>query len=307
METKNEADRAGESLGVVITGGSRGLGWAMAKEFLLSGDRVVVCGRHPGRLEAALKGLKLAVPGAHVHGLACDVSSPSDMSRLSAFAVSHLGSIHRWINNAGTAGELKKPLWELDAADIDETCRTNLVGTLLSCAEAVRIMRMQPVEAGKPVYHIFNMGFSAHGARFSASAIPHKVSKTAVAMVTALLERELRRSGNSTIGVHELSPGLVLTDLLLKDATKADSVIFNAIAEEPEIVAATLVPLIRMTEGSHSKIRYRPVPEMALRMLAALTGIGRKQRFFDREGRRVRVSGKKYRSSGAVKLYDGDD
>ncbi len=229
-------------LGVVVTGGTAGLGLAMAKMFLLAGDRVVICGRDHDRLEAALGKLWAEVPGGEVYGMACDVSAPDEAQAFVSYAVSKLKIIDRWINNAGTAGRLKRPLWELAPDDIDETCRTNLCGTLMPCAEVVRAMLRQPFAGTEPSFHIFNMGFSAAGMRSSPTGAPHRASKRAVALATGFLDAELKSAGVRAIGVHELSPGLVLTDLLLKDAGIRDRMLFNAVAETPETVAASLAP-----------------------------------------------------------------
>ena len=87
--------------------------------------------------------------------MACDVSAPGEAQAFVSYAVSKLAIIDRWINNAGTAGRLKRPLWELTPDDIDETCRTNLCGTLMLCAEVVRVMLRQPYEGTQPSFHIF--------------------------------------------------------------------------------------------------------------------------------------------------------
>jgi chlorophyll(ide) b reductase len=278
-------DAPNRSLGVVVTGGSAGLGQAMAKMFLLAGDRVVICGRDPDRLEAALEHLRREVPDGELYGMTCDVSVPGEAAAFVSYAVTKLGIIDRWINNAGTAGRLKRPLWELAPEDIDETCRTNLSGTMMVCAEVVRAMHNQPFDGTQPVFHIFNMGFSAAGMRSSPTAAPHRASKRAVAMASGLLEAELKKAGITAIGVHELSPGVVLTDLLLRDAGVRERLLFNAIAETPETVAATLVPRIRTVSGSGSLLRYQSLPLMLAKL--ALSKLGyRKGRFFDDEGRR---------------------
>jgi NAD(P)-dependent dehydrogenase (short-subunit alcohol dehydrogenase family) len=276
---------AARPLGVAVTGGTAGLGLAMARMFLLAGDRVVICGRRPDRLDAALARLRIEAPGGEAHGMACDVSAPGEAQAFVSHAVSKLGIIDRWINNAGTAGRLKRPLWELSPDDIDETCRTNLCGALMLCAEVVRAMLRQPFDGTGPSFHIFNMGFSALGVRSSPTAAPHRASKRAVALVTGFLDAELKKAGVRAIGVHELSPGLVLTDLLLKDAGIRERMLFNAIAETPETVAAALAPRIRAVSGSGGLLRYQPVMLMAARIIAAKFGY-RKGRFFDDEGRR---------------------
>ena len=266
------------SLGVVITGGSKGLGYALASGFLAAGDRVVLCGRNPGRLEDALHSLRQAVPGGEVHGIVCDVGEPSAGTLLADFAVSRLGRVDRWINNAGTAGLLKRPLWELEGEDIRETCSTNLAGTIVMCAAAVRVMQRQP-STKKPCYHIFNMGFSSVGAALSRSAVPHKASKRGVAEVTHFLSGELKAAGVTSIGVHELSPALVLTELLLRDATESASRFLRVIAEKPEKVAAVLVPKIRAIEGRNSRLRYEPLAKTFFRIFVGMRRILGKELF----------------------------
>jgi NAD(P)-dependent dehydrogenase (short-subunit alcohol dehydrogenase family) len=87
--------------GVVITGGTKGLGYSLAREFLARDEKVVICGRNKDRLHAAVNALQDEYHGATIHGIQCDVSSPSDVAALASFAVAELGTVHFWINNAG--------------------------------------------------------------------------------------------------------------------------------------------------------------------------------------------------------------
>lgn len=270
---------------MVITGGTAGLGLAMAREFLRAGDRVVICSRRESNLASALQTLEKEVPGGETHGMVCDVSDARQSAEFAAFASARLGVIDRWINNAGTAGHLRRPLWELDLDDIDETCRTNLSGSMMLSAEALRVMLRQPASEGKPVYHLFNMGFTAAGLRSSPTSVPHRASKRAVAIMSELLRQELEASGSGSVGVHELSPGLVLTDLLLRDATPAQKRFFNAMAETPETVAEKMVPAIRNVSGNGGTLRYQPVIFMLAKLAASMFGY-RKERFFDSQGGR---------------------
>jgi len=267
MMKKDETVR---SLGGVITGGSKGLGYALASVFLAAGDRVVICGRNQPRLEEALSSLRSSCAlGGEVHGMVCDVGKPSDAVAFAVFASARLGRIDRWINNAGTSGQFKRPLWELHADDMLETCTTNLSGSIMLCAEAVRLMERQP-SSSKPIYHIFNMGFSSAGSRLSRSAVPHKASKRGVAELTHFLARELKVAGKTSIGIHELSPGLVLTRLLLQDASESAIKLFDIIAERPEKVAAVLVPKIRSITGRNRHMRYQPLALIFFRLLIGI-------------------------------------
>ncbi|NTU97810.1 MAG: SDR family oxidoreductase [Chlorobiaceae bacterium] len=267
MKTDTACPRA--ALGVVITGGSSGIGYALAREFLAAGDRVVICSRQKVRLEKALASLGRSCPGAHVSGMVCDVSDPSMVAEFARFASDSLGRVDRWINNAGTAGALKRPLSGLTPEDISETCSTNLAGSMLLCAEALRIMERQPVTR-EPAYHIFNMGFSLTGARFSRSNIPHKVSKRAVTLLTGFLSNELKRTGITSVGVHEISPGLVLTPLLTRDVPQQTLRFLRKVAREPEEVAAVLVPKIRSISGCNRKVSFMPFLPFMISMLSAV-------------------------------------
>jgi len=166
--------------GVVITGGSSGLGLAMAAEFLAQGDAVLVTGRDRARLYAAWRHLESGLPpeeaGKRVFGFVGDVTVPEDVERLAEEATARLGRVDTWVNNAGRASCQKRPLWELSAADVGETAATNMAGTLLGCRKAVQLMKDQPHGAGE-TYRIFNLGFSASGSRLSQSTVPHKSTK----------------------------------------------------------------------------------------------------------------------------------
>ncbi|MCW8795490.1 MAG: SDR family oxidoreductase [Chlorobium sp.] len=256
-------------LGVVITGGTGGLGYALAREFLLMGDRVLITGRDQTRLEQAIETLKVEAKSCEVYGICRDVCNADDLALFRSFIVSRLGQVDRWINNAGTAGMRKAPLWELDAPDILETCNTNLFGSLLMSRTAIEIMSDQPAE-DEPVYHVFNLGFSSTGANFSRSNIPHKASKLGVAAVSRFLEKELREQGFKGIGVHELSPGLVKTDLLFRDTSEETKEFLDCIAETPEKVAEKLVVKLRSVQSRKSPIRYRSIPGMTITMLGKL-------------------------------------
>ncbi len=265
---RTEAGLQAQPLGIVITGAGSGIGYALAREFLAAGDKVVISARDPEKLDRAMASLRQDFPGAVLGGMICDVRDPGMVDGFASYASRMIGRIDRWINNAGTAGMKKRPLWELDPEDILETGMTNLSGTLLLCAAAVKVMDGQPVTE-KPSYHIFNMGFSQAGAMLSRSNSPHRASKRGVALITRFLSRELRQKGKTSIGVHELSPGLVLTPLLLRDTPQQTLSVLRLVARTPEEVAAVLVPKIRAISGSNRNVRFRPVMLTALSMFIA--------------------------------------
>ena len=74
---------------VVITGGTRGVGLAMTKEFLSRGDSVVICGRDQERLDRALTSLRNKYPSAseNIFGITADISSYEDVLELGALSL----------------------------------------------------------------------------------------------------------------------------------------------------------------------------------------------------------------------------
>jgi hypothetical protein len=98
-----------EGFGVVITGGTKGVGFAMARAFLRRGDRVCVCGRSQTRVDDAVAALRAEFPGACVSGRACDVTDPRDVDAFGDYAASTVGVIHHWLNNAGVVAPARAP------------------------------------------------------------------------------------------------------------------------------------------------------------------------------------------------------
>jgi len=190
----------------------------------------------------------------------------------------------------------------MEPEEIVEAAGTNMTGTMLCCREAARLMRSQP-PSPTPVYHIYNCGFSAWGASFSASTAPHKATKRALAQLTESLSKELASAGISSIGVHQLSPGMVLTDLLLEEASPGAKRFFNVMAEEPETVAAYLAPRIRGMKAACSSVEFLTPMDAIRRVATGFPAIVNGGRFFDKDGNRVPRPGERYKPNGVRVQY----
>ena len=155
-------------------------------------------------------------------------------------------------------------------------------------------------------YHVYNFGFSRWGASFSKSTCSHKATKRGVAQLTQSLSEELLEAGVDAVGVHQLSPGMVLTDLLLEGADPTAKRFFNVLAEEPETVAEAVVPRIRATRGTNTAIEFLPLPEAIRRVVTGVPQIlGPRGRHFENgSGRRIEETGKAYKENGVKLLYD---
>ncbi|MCL7024133.1 hypothetical protein MKW94_026335, partial [Papaver nudicaule] len=136
---------------------TRGIGKALAREFLLSGVRVVIASCR--ELEENLREGVLSLGGksqaklwqAKVVGITCDIGNPDDVQKLSNFVVGEHGVIDIWVTTpAQTRGF--RPLLEFTNEDIEQIVSTNLAGSLLCTREATRVMKLQG-KAG----HIFNI------------------------------------------------------------------------------------------------------------------------------------------------------
>ncbi|OMO58094.1 Short-chain dehydrogenase/reductase SDR [Corchorus olitorius] len=272
---------------VVITGSTRGLGKALAREFLLSGDRVVVASRSSESVQMTVKELEenlkegIAAGGsssknlerAKVVGIACDVCEANDVEKLAEFAIDEFRSVDIWINNAGTNKGFR-PLLQFSDEDIKQIVSTNLVGSILCTREAMRIMKNQP-KGG----HIFNMDGAGSGGSSTPLTAVYGSTKCGLRQLHASLLKECKRS---KVGIHTASPGMVLTDLLLSGSTIKNKRMFNIICELPETVARTLVPRMRVVKGTGKAINYLTPPRI---LLALVTAWLRQGRWFDEQGR----------------------
>ncbi len=118
----------------IVTGGTRGIGYAIAKSLVDAGAGVAICGRSQEAVDAAVEELSGA-QGGTVAGVAADVRREEDIERLFAFADEHFGSLDILINNAGVG--VFKAVGEMSVEDWRKTIDTNLTGTFLCCRQAL--------------------------------------------------------------------------------------------------------------------------------------------------------------------------
>lgn len=132
--------------GVVITGGSTGIGYACAREVLTAGGRVVLAARGVELLEAAVARLEAEHGAGRVHGVAADVAREGEVAALFAEAAEWLGGVDGVVHAAGVLGPIG-PLMELEPAAWLETIQVNLFGSYLVSAAAARVLAERHAEA----------------------------------------------------------------------------------------------------------------------------------------------------------------
>ena len=273
-------------LKVLITGGSRGLGRALAREFAALGDAVVITSRSLTAAQAAAGEVEenAGSGGGRVTGLRCEVSDPASVAATLRAAASTLGGLDVLINNAAARPPGgPRPLADTAPGDLAATLATNLVGPALCCAAGVEVMRHQSPPGG----HIFNVDGAGAGGRASPGFAAYAGAKAGVASLTRSLAAELAAEA-VPVGVHTLSPGMVLTPLLLDGAPSAVRATgFNWFAEQPEAAAAFLVPRVRSVVAAggprSTAIRVLTPLSAAAKFAASLLRVGRRPHF-DRAG-----------------------
>ncbi|KAL6349806.1 hypothetical protein AAG906_001693 [Vitis piasezkii] len=226
---------------VLITGSTKGIGFALAREFLKAGDNVIISSRSAERVESSVESLRREFGKHHVWGTTCDVRKGEDVKDLVAFAQENLKYIDIWINNAGSNAYSYKPLAEASDEDLIEVVTTNTLGLMICCREAIKMMLNQP-RGG----HIFNIDGAGSDGRPTPRFAAYGATKRSVVHLTKSLQAELQMQDVKNVVVHNLSPGMVTTDLLMSGATTKQAKFFiNVLAEPAEVVAEYLVPNIR--------------------------------------------------------------
>ncbi|KAG7668053.1 hypothetical protein Ndes2526B_g03335 [Nannochloris sp. 'desiccata'] len=293
-----------KSLSIVITGGTKGIGKALAREFLRAGDRVLIASRSQTDATAAAQQLsrETGVPLSNIIAIACDVSDSTSVAHLAEEAASQLGIVDVWINNAGYSGSFK-PLIEQSDEAIQQVVKTNLLGSLLAMKAAMKVMASQPSSPGRRQYHIFNTEGAGSDGMATPNYAAYGATKAGLLQLCKSMQHEAADidAVGTKIGIHNFSPGMVLTDLLLEGATLENKRAFDILCEHPETVAAFLVPRIRCTvarglSGQH--IRYLTVFRALTRFASAPFRLGR---FFDVDGNPIypseeeRLTGQSYK------------
>lgn len=184
----------------IITGGTKGIGFATAKKFLSCGDKVIILGRHEN--ESALEELKKE---GEVTFIKADVSIADDSRRVVSAVMETYGRIDILSNVAGVVGT-RGAFVDLDLADIQNTININLMGTINLSQLAAREMIKQ--HSGV----IINVG-SIDGFLANTESIGYHASKGGVKMLTQAMARELSPYG---IRVLSVAPGWVKTGMIDK-------------------------------------------------------------------------------------------
>jgi NAD(P)-dependent dehydrogenase (short-subunit alcohol dehydrogenase family) len=227
----------------VITGGTRGIGYAIAAKLLAQGDAVAITGTSQHGVDRATAALReLAADATRVMALACDVRDAPAMAQAFDAVASHWGGIDVLVNNAGVG--VFAPVADMSVDEWNRVIGTNLTG-VFHCSNAV-LPHLRRRHGG----WIINISSLASKNPFVGGAA-YSASKAALNAFSEAFMQEVR---HEHIRVAYVLPGSVATEFSGRAAgTGADWRLL------PEDVAAVVVDLLSHPARSlPSRVEIRP-------------------------------------------------
>ncbi len=222
---------------VVVTGSTKGIGFALAREFRRNGASVVVTGRQQGSVDEAVARLGEEPGSGTVLGQTLDVSDPKSSAALWRIGAETLGSIDIWVNNAGVA-HTTAPIVDTAPDDVRAMVETNMLGTIFGSQAAVRGMTAQG--RGK----LFNVLGGGSDGKIRRNMGVYGATKRGLDMFTRALVKEVAGTG---VTVGQIRPGILITEGWLREAAadpegvRSQRKILNLLTDHVEDVAPELV------------------------------------------------------------------
>jgi len=224
----------------IVTGGSRGIGFAIASALAELGTTVVITGRDARRLDTSAGQLRSL--GLKCEGVVCDVANLDSVTTLSARLRENYPRVDILVNNAGI-GSPSSLLHELDPADWDTIFHTNVRGVFYMMRAVVPLM----ISAGAG--HIINIS-SLAGKNPLPRGAAYSASKWALNGLTYSVAEELR---THNIRVSVVCPGSVDTEFSPHEGKASDRML------KPEDVAHLITMLVTQRPQSFvSEVLLRP-------------------------------------------------
>ena len=221
----------------VVTGGSRGIGLAIARALAAEACDVIISGRKPPALEQAVAAIGRGGGSGRIFGVECDVRDNEAVAQLFATAMKEFGRLDILVNNAGIS-QSAVPVHETNVELWRDIIETNLTGTFLCTRAAVPLM--------KPGATILNIISVAARDSFAGYA-PYNASKAGALSLTRTLREELKPTG---IRVTAVLPGATDTEIwqqVMPDAPREKMIEAESVAKFV-LEAVVLSPRANLTE-----------------------------------------------------------
>jgi NAD(P)-dependent dehydrogenase (short-subunit alcohol dehydrogenase family) len=188
---------------VLVTGGTSGIGRAIALGFAEAGAKVVAGSTNPDKVAAIAKEL-----GSGHHAVQMDVASESSVRNAVDEAARKFGRLDVVVNAAGVI--MRKPSLELATEDFERIVRVNLTGSFVVCREAARVMKEQSPQGSHGERGNIVLIASLNSFISLSEVLAYACSKSGVLGLVRGLANEW---GNIGIRVNGIAPGVIPTDL----------------------------------------------------------------------------------------------
>jgi NAD(P)-dependent dehydrogenase (short-subunit alcohol dehydrogenase family) len=230
----------------IVTGGTRGIGRAIAGALVASGMNVCISARTIEDVQQAVRELEsegaAAGKGGAATGMACDVRSNEEVEALVAHAVEEFGGLDVLVNNAGIG--LFKPVEEMTPEEFRAVLETNLFGVFYACHAAIPEMKRR---GGGYIINISSLAGANPHPRMAA----YNASKFGLNGFSEALMQEVRHDG---IKVSYVMPGSVNTEF--GGDTPSDD---RAWQLQPDDISRVVLDLLAHDERSlPSRVEIRP-------------------------------------------------
>lgn len=225
---------------VIVTGGTRGIGLALAEGFVLAGARVVVASRKPDACESAAQHLRDL--GGQAIGVPTHLGEVDELESLVQRTVDEFGGVDVVVNNAANA--LAQPLGEITAEALAKSHEVNLRGPVFLVQAALPHLKASAHGA------VINM-VSVGAFNFAPALSIYAAAKAALMSFTRSMAAEFVQFG---IRVNAIAPGPVDTDMMRKNPQQAidymvGGTLMKRLATPDEMVGAAL--LLASDAGSY--------------------------------------------------------
>ncbi len=188
----------------IVTGSSRGIGFAIADAFLAEGAKVAVCGSNRESAEKAAEKLKAKYPSTSILPIGVDMTSSESIKEMVDATFGIWGKIDILVNNAGVTSTMR--IFDMTDEDFDSVININLSGPFKCIREVSKIMRDN---GGGSIINTSSM-VGTYGGKMQTA---YSSSKFGINGLTKSCAKELGPFG---IRVNAVAPGVIGTDMVAK-------------------------------------------------------------------------------------------
>jgi len=230
---------------IAVTGGTRGIGLAIARRLLQEGARVAICGRSQPALDSAIAGL---AGDGDVFGVTADVSNRANVSEFFTGVMKRFGRLDALINNAGVG--IFKAVADLTPEEWERMIGLNLSGVYYCCHHVLPIFRQQ---ASGDIINISSLA----GKNAFAGGAGYNASKFGLNGFSEAMMLDHRNDG---VRVSYIMPGSVATDFggqtrENEQGGRSDKDAWKIAPEDVAEMVTTLLTMPRRTTVSRVEIR----------------------------------------------------